>query len=503
MVTWREVKGNSQVFDQLVKLLASGEAVGFIGAGASAGLCPLWPQLIEQLADTAVEAELADEASKRTWCESMDALQAAKQIRRRLGEGTFAEQIREIFAPRLGADGKRYTPVHASLARLGFRAFVTTNYDPSLTIACQEYCRNVLVCGFDWRHDRVALWLDGVPATAGELPILYAHGQHDAKAGQVLDAEDYRRAYGDDRYRALFEHLWTRETLVIVGFSFTDSWLRIVADQALSQARTREFRGRRHIAVMGLAVEEIPVAGLHREAIEEPYHLRAIFYPVTRSTAADGTEIEDHSALGGLLEELVAASGPPPQAPAPVPSDPSYPLNDWFPQAAPAPSDPPDPLDDWFRQVADEHRRLGDDFERPAELRLLEQAWVQVHVQPAFDSESKVLEDAKHTVLGRPTTLDKVLELPAGEPASHRRVADGGARPAVEAPPCPHPVLPRPPRRPRLPHPARWRDLPRAAFAAASPPRAAVSRRQPRRRARALDRLQRRHHSLLRNPRDR
>ena len=38
MAAWREIPGNPQVFDQLVELSASGEAVGFVGAGASAGL---------------------------------------------------------------------------------------------------------------------------------------------------------------------------------------------------------------------------------------------------------------------------------------------------------------------------------------------------------------------------------------------------------------------------------------------------------------------------------
>lgn len=146
---------------------------------------------------------------------------AARQIRRRLGDGPFAEQIRDVFGPKSGADGKRYTATHEALARLGFRAFVTTNYDPALTFACQDHAPGLDVHPFDWRHDDVALWLQGRSSAEGQLPILHAHGLWNARESIVLDAEDYRRVYDDDTYRRLFEQLWTRERLVVVGSAST------------------------------------------------------------------------------------------------------------------------------------------------------------------------------------------------------------------------------------------------------------------------------------------
>ena len=97
-------------------MAVSGEAVAFVGAGASAGLYPLWPELIELLADAAIAAGQADAGEKAAWCGSMDPLAAARQIRKRLDDGPFAEQIRTIFGPRKGADGKRYTATHEALA---------------------------------------------------------------------------------------------------------------------------------------------------------------------------------------------------------------------------------------------------------------------------------------------------------------------------------------------------------------------------------------------------
>ncbi len=406
MISWQDIPGNKGALETCLGILRTGKAVGFVGAGASAGLYPLWSQLIEHLADAAV-AGGAPAALKKAWCGQVDPLQAALQLRKRLGEGKFAEEIRGLFGPKKTADGLRYTATHAALARLGFRSFVTTNYDPALTFACQAERPRQIVHDFGWRHDRVGLWLQDRPAEDGETPILHAHGQYDDKDSVILGAEDYRCAYGDERYRQLFEQLWTREQLVIVGFSFQDAWLRLTADQALSRADTRKVGDARHVALMGLAEDQLEAVEVYRAEVEEPFHLRAVFYPVETSVDADGKQHQDHSALGDVLQALLKATVAPEPSTATTTTTPKTPK-------------PPDPLDVWFGQVEAEHRRLGDHFDRPAELHLIEQAWVEVKVMPAHHQSgrgvrSEDVEDGK--LLGHPTTLDKVLDWPIGTPS--------------------------------------------------------------------------------------
>jgi hypothetical protein len=48
-------------------VIATEEAIAFVGAGASSGLYPLWAELIRQLADEAVKQGLAEDAD-RTFC---------------------------------------------------------------------------------------------------------------------------------------------------------------------------------------------------------------------------------------------------------------------------------------------------------------------------------------------------------------------------------------------------------------------------------------------------
>ena len=301
---WREIPGNTKVLEDLTELLASGEATGFIGAGASAGLYPLWSGLLEILVDAAVDAGKADAEDRRIWLK-MDALQAAQQIRGELGEGTFIEQIQQTFGPRTGPDGKRFTVVHGVLSRLNFRALVTTNYDPSLTLACREHRPDLLVKDFHWREDAVTRWLQGRQGVEGELPILHAHGRYDDRESLVLDAEGFRLAYTETPYRELFEQLWLRERMLFVGFGFSDPWFRILCDQVLSRAEVRNLSAPRHFAVLGLPERNLRKAVRFRKQYEDQYHLRALFYPVK---VKEREKLGSGQFIPGFEEQVVGAN---------------------------------------------------------------------------------------------------------------------------------------------------------------------------------------------------
>ncbi len=129
--------------------------------------------------------------------------------------------------------------------------------------------------------------------------------------------------------------------------------------------------------------------------------------PVTEWRNRDKAWLDVAQGIGKAVQELQASAfGHRPQR------DPKATPRTSQPSALPQ-----DPLALWCRQVVAEHRRLGDHFDRPAELRLIEQAWVQVQVRAAMDASVRGLDSAKHALLGQPTTLDAVLALPRGEPA--------------------------------------------------------------------------------------
>ena len=84
---WREIPGNEHAFERAANTGApSGESIAFVGAGASAGLYPLWNGLLKILADEAVDRGLAATADRNLWLSSgTKPQQAVRGIKQALG----------------------------------------------------------------------------------------------------------------------------------------------------------------------------------------------------------------------------------------------------------------------------------------------------------------------------------------------------------------------------------------------------------------------------------
>jgi hypothetical protein len=225
-----EIPGNRPVFEALADSLRQRRSVAFVGAGASAPLYPLWGELLERLADFAVEKAKAESKDAARWKAdtSSGPQQRVNVIVRKLGDNYYRDFLKATFSARLGSDGKRYTPVQAALLRLPFRGYVTTNYDPALDYARAELrpgCVNA--SRPTWRDDdEVHAWLTGdVFKPVDACPILWLHGSWERPQDIVLNAGEYTQAYKPGLYRRAFERLVLQDTLVFAGFGFNDPQL--------------------------------------------------------------------------------------------------------------------------------------------------------------------------------------------------------------------------------------------------------------------------------------
>ncbi|HEY0838345.1 MAG TPA: SIR2 family protein [Azospirillum sp.] len=329
------IRGNRAAFDALVGTMAEGKAVAFVGAGASAGLYPLWDAFIDQLADHAVTVGKAESKDAARWKADRTSTpqQRVNTILRKLGEPAYRNFLRETFRDKPGADGKRYTPVHAALLRLSVRGYVTTNYDPALDFARRDLRPDVFTTGTPtWQDDdEVHRWHTG-DVFEDECPMLWLHGYWQRPQGIVLNAGEYADAYKPGLYRRLFERLWAQDRLVFVGFGFNDPQFTFMVGEYLREIRDANALPR-HVAILGLPVnddgtEPDPDAIDERRAtLEEDYHVRPLFYPVR-----DGGR--DHSALHVLLDALAIRCGGAPQAAArTLPPPPAFPSK-WVHEAS-------------------------------------------------------------------------------------------------------------------------------------------------------------------------
>ena len=84
------------------------KAVAFVGAGASAGMYPQWGQVIDQLADYAVDQGRAEPRDRDRWKADKTSTpqQRVNTILRRLDEARYHDFLRSTFEARRGSDGE-------------------------------------------------------------------------------------------------------------------------------------------------------------------------------------------------------------------------------------------------------------------------------------------------------------------------------------------------------------------------------------------------------------
>jgi hypothetical protein len=182
----------------LREYLSSGGAMAFLGAGVSRPLYPLWDGLIGELVDAAADRLTPKEAAT---CRALahDSPEAVVEIvRRGLGPGVFREVLRRVLQVRTDPrSGRSWTPVQELVCRCPFKAVVTTNYDPGIVDARMRVRPAASATGFMTWEDELGLdrWRTGDVFGDAELPVLFAHGQHNRPDSVVLATTEYRRAY--------------------------------------------------------------------------------------------------------------------------------------------------------------------------------------------------------------------------------------------------------------------------------------------------------------------
>lgn len=303
---------NAPGLSALTKHLASGQAVAFLGAGASAPLYPLWIPLVEELIDAAVRQQLPTDAANT--CRAISSSQpdsVVELLRRKMGVPRFREALRETFRVRRDLNsGRTWTPTHELVCRCAFRGIVTTNYDPGIVDARMRVRPRAVSTSFTSWTDEWGLdsWATGDVFGVDELPVLYAHGHHGRTDELVLATTEYRRAYRGKLPEVLRSLMQTRH-VVWIGFSMADARIAAILREVEDHAGTTLDPGAppRHIAVMswrpgGNASDAAQDPSTMRHLAEISYGTDLVLYP-----EFDG----DHSALYRLLEDLTSKQFPP------------------------------------------------------------------------------------------------------------------------------------------------------------------------------------------------
>src|SRR5579863_981480 len=115
---WRSqllgIEGNQSALEHLEDIVRSGSGFAFAGAGASAGLYPLWKELFLNMSEEAAVRSLTSDAERHRWTETFDKTPqlVLEEVRDLLGESVYRSVLRSAFRPKAGFDGNRFSQVH-------------------------------------------------------------------------------------------------------------------------------------------------------------------------------------------------------------------------------------------------------------------------------------------------------------------------------------------------------------------------------------------------------
>jgi len=183
---------SEEVAQELVAMLRRGKCVAWIGSGLSVPeRYPGWRELVERLCTACnvrrPSAVKTFEASK---------LLALAQRCKNVNTAKYEQTLAEVFGRPVRTDPRAYT----MLAKLPFKGYVTTNYDPLLRDAvCArdgQFCQYpALVAPLVERPHPVAFYVHGL-----------ARDEHDHPCGQnlVLAESEFQEAYKPDGATAIF-----------------------------------------------------------------------------------------------------------------------------------------------------------------------------------------------------------------------------------------------------------------------------------------------------------
>jgi hypothetical protein len=292
--------GNAEHLERLCLLFGaegSERPIALVGAEVSSPL-PGWQSLLHILGETAISRGTAtpDEIKAIAARVADHPLEAASRLFETLGgrELALPELLRIYQLP-----GNRPRENHRFVMRLPFKAFATTNYDVGLSYAwLEEHGGTGALPSVATHedHDVVKQWRHEWFFASAVAPIMHLHGSIEQPASMVLDEAAYDALYRPGSpFHHMFEELWLKHRLVLLGFSGTDPVIRYIARMTMESLRWPGTEPE-HVAILPLEPGRTEEGVRIRRELYTHFRAHVVFYDPGGATP--------HQDFAGLLRAL-------------------------------------------------------------------------------------------------------------------------------------------------------------------------------------------------------
>lgn len=285
-----ELTENSQYRRELLDLIASQEAIAFVGAGPSMRVgYPSWNGLVEQLEVLAQECgEFIPPPGMRSQrLAYVDVIRAHIRSREQ-NENKYFNSLGRIFE----RHPQTHDRIHKDILRLPFKAYVTTNYDPCFEHAHAEAFPGKIVTPVLIDADNahmISSFLQRLD-DPGEKPVAHLHGHYTQTRSIVLSEVDYDRSYNGNSvsiegtasvrewtlHRKLLWALLATRRLVFIGFSMSDEYFNRMLEMVAGDLWN--WKQSIHYALVPLIPSATEQTKRWAQELWRRYGVRVVFY---------------------------------------------------------------------------------------------------------------------------------------------------------------------------------------------------------------------------------
>jgi hypothetical protein len=274
----------------LIRALAAGDAVAFVGSGASipSGL-PSWPKFLGGLLDRELANAASQGASEQDWrrtkelLDDNDFLLAAELLQRGMPRPTFSSYVKEVFGTI-----KEPNDIHRSIARLPFALALTTNFDVLLENAYQ-----VPVDCYSWQQANAVF----NAIREKTFAVVKIHGSANDIVSLRLTRTHYRDAtLASPEFSDCLKSLLAWKTLLFIGYSLRDSDLLHLVDE--SRLKFGENFGPHYAIMPATEVDE-----RFRAYLKDCLGIEVLLYDPARSACPAGQNPQTYEVIR-ILKDL-------------------------------------------------------------------------------------------------------------------------------------------------------------------------------------------------------